>query len=310
MQSFKISLSNGANVAGIHNIPPRSASALTHRPLIIGLHGSTYDCHYFDTDNAHTALIASSAFGVPFVSIDRPGYGGTTSFLPVSENSSFPEETGIWLHRYILPALWSEFGVRNSCNCIVLLCHSLGSMGGIVAAATHAQDRESVYPLGGVIISGLADKLLEAMKENPVREPNVPPEYVLFPRDIKDNLMFPPQTVHPAILKHTDRLNCRSPFAEIESLRTQWLPTWRDQWASHVVAPLMFGLAERDCFFEGTEEHVRDCIAAFRNSVRADGSLIRHAPHCLELSYWSQGWYARCFGFAIECSTSYAAAIQ
>lgn len=166
-------------MAGIHNIPPRSASSLTHRPLIVGLHGGTYDCHYFDADNAHTALLGSSAYGVPFVSIDRPGYGGS-SFLPVPENSSFPEETGIWLHRYILPALWAKFG-DNGCNCIVLLCHSLGSMGGIVAAALHAQDPQSAYPLGGLIVSGLADRLLPSMKENPVRAPNVSPEHVLFP---------------------------------------------------------------------------------------------------------------------------------
>ncbi|GAB1198670.1 hypothetical protein APSETT444_007998 [Aspergillus pseudonomiae] len=279
MQSFRLSLSNGASVAGIHSVPPRSVSSLTHRPLIIALHGSTYDCRYFDADDAHTALLASSAFRVPFISIDRPGYGGSSSFLPIPEDSSFPEETGIWLHRYILPVLWSNFGAQKGCNCIVLLCHSLGSMGGIVAAALHAQDPEPAYPLGGVIISGLADRLLQAMEENPVREPNVPPDHVLFPLDVKDNLMFRARTVHPEILKHTERLNCPSPFPEIESLRKLWLPIWRDKWASHVVAPVMLGLAEQDCFFEGTEEHVRDCIAAFRNSARVDGSLIRNAPH-------------------------------
>jgi len=28
------------------------------------------------------------------------------------------------------------------------------------------------------------------------------------------------------------------------------------------------------------------------------------APHAIELSYWGQGWYARCFGFAMECAAN------
>ena len=305
MQPFKLELSNGATLAGIHALLPRSASSPNRRPLVVGLHGSTYDCHYFDADASHTAYITSSAFGVPFISIDRPGYGGTTSFTR-PEGSSFPKETGAYLHRYILPALWVEYGLPNGCNCVILLCHSLGAMGGIITAAMHAQDNgNALYPLGGVIVSDIGDKLRPEMKENPIREPNIPPDQVSFPIDIKDALMFRPGTVHPDILKRSEQLNSPSPLAEIESLRDEWLPSWRDAWAQYVKAPLMLGLAEEDCFFEGTQGHVRDLVSMFPQSVRVDGSLIRKAPHCLELSYWSHGWYARCFGFAMECSAGF-----
>lgn len=183
MQPFK--LSNGGTLAGIHALPPRSASSLNRRPLVVGLHGSTYDCRYFDADASHTAYITSSAFGVSFISIDRPGYDGTTSFMH-AEGSSFPKETGAYLHRHILPALWLEYGLPNGCNCVILLCHSLGAMGGIVTAAMHAQESSNpLYPLGGVIVSGIGNRLLPAMKENPIREPNIPPDQVLFPVDVK-----------------------------------------------------------------------------------------------------------------------------
>lgn len=75
MQSFHLLLSNGAMLTGIHNIPPHRPP-IKYRPLMIGLHGSTYDCHYFDADANQTAGVASAAFGVPFVSINRPCYGG------------------------------------------------------------------------------------------------------------------------------------------------------------------------------------------------------------------------------------------
>ncbi|EGR52009.1 uncharacterized protein TRIREDRAFT_103772 [Trichoderma reesei QM6a] len=304
MDSFKLDLANGWTLRGISNIPPSSKSPVEYRPLIIGLHGSTYDCRYFDGDARHTALIASNAFGVPFVAIDRPGSGETTSPLPLLSDSNFPQQTGNWLHNLIIPALWSEFGVPNGCNCVVLLCHSLGAMGGIVTGAIHAQDDNPSYLLGGIIASGIGDQLLPEMRENPIREPNVPPHHVRFPLEAKDALMFRPGTVHEDILKHTERLDTPAPFVELESLRDLWVPTWKHGWARHVEAPVMFGMSEQDCFFVGTEEHVKVCVEAFGSSSRVDGSLIKGAPHCMELSFWSQGWYARCFGFAMECSAS------
>jgi hypothetical protein len=68
----------------------------------------------------------------------------------------------------------------------------------------------------------------------------------------------------------------------------------------------MFALVENDPFFEATKQELETCMAAFTSSIRVDGSLINGAPHCMELSYWSQGWYARCFGFAMECSAGIA----
>lgn len=68
----------------------------------------------------------------------------------------------------------------------------------------------------------------------------------------------------------------------------------------------MFALVQDDVFFEATDEQMEICTSALKNSVRVDGSLVKGPPHCMELSYWSQGWYARCFGFALECSASFA----
>ncbi|GKZ78407.1 hypothetical protein AnigIFM56816_001965 [Aspergillus niger] len=308
MQSFTLPLPNNATVAGIHSIPDPNTS-LRRRPLIVALHGGTYDCHYFDGTPDCSASRASIAFGVPFVSIDRPCVGGTSSFLPVPEGSNFNQETGRWLHSYILPALWSKFG--GGCNCIVLLCHSLGVMGGTVAAAMHAQDEKPQYPLGGLIASGMGDKLAPSANSSPppVYE-KVSSDYVSMPADVKDRIMFKPGTCSSEVLAHSDHLNAAMPLVELQQFPTIWLPTWREDWAKHVVAPVMFALVEDDVFFEASEEETRSCTAAFANSVRVDGSLVKGAPHCMELSYWSQGWYARCFGFALECSASLSAVCE
>ena len=227
MQSFHLKLSNDAVVAGIRSIPPSSTSAVDRRPLIVALHGGTYNCQYFDATPTHTASISSAAFGVPFRSIDRPCYGRTSSFLPVPEGSDFNRETGSWLHNYILPALWTEFGVTNGCNCIVLLCHSLGVMGGTVAAAMHGQDEKPLYPLGGMIASGLGDKQSPFMKTAPRLHESVGHDHVLMPLEAKDRIMFRPGTVSQEILNCSEHLSAVSPVAELQDFVQVWFNTWR-----------------------------------------------------------------------------------
>ncbi|WQF85639.1 Putative alpha/beta hydrolase-1 [Colletotrichum destructivum] len=306
MQPFRYTLSNNGTVAGIHCIPPpTSTSSVKHRPLIVGLHGGCYDSQYFDATPDCSASATSTALGVPFVAIDRPSYGGTSSILPIPEGSDFAQETGIWLHRYILPKLWSEIGVPNGCNCIVLLCHSLGVMGGVVAAALHAQNDIASYPLGGLIASGMGDKQSVFTKGDPPSFIPVDANHALFPLDDKDNIMFKPGTVSPEVLEQSERLNAVCPLPETANFVPEWLSIWKEKWAAFVSVPVMFSLVGDDPFFISTEEEVETCVRAFKNSSRVDGSLIKDAPHCVELSRWSLGWYARCFGFAMECSASY-----
>ncbi|KAL6404508.1 hypothetical protein AUP68_13901 [Ilyonectria robusta] len=302
MESFTLLLPNGGTVAGIHNIPPRSESPIQWRPLVVGLHGGGYECHYFDADSKHTASTSSNAYSVPFISIDRPCYGGTSSFLPVPEGSNFITETGIWLHKYILPTLWSKFGIPNQCNCLVLFCHSLGAMHGTAAAAMHGQDERPSYPLGGLICSGIGDVWRPQMYGNSVSEPYDPLGSSSFTLEVKDALMFRPGTVHQDILRLTERLGSPAPLAELASLPASWLPSWKEEWAVHVKAPVMFALVEQEPFFMVSEERAKACGEAFSSCLRVDSSFIMGAPHCMELSYWAQGWYARAFGFAMECS--------
>lgn len=307
MKPFRLTLGNNATLSGIHNIPPPSHSAgPKHRPLLVGLHGGSYSSSYFDADARHTAALPSDALGVPFVAVDRPCYEDSTSLYPLPEGSSFPEEFGRWLHCFILPAVWAGFGA--GCACIVLDCHSLGATGAIIAASTHATEPEEKrgYPLGGMVISGFGSMLGDHVGKLDSRDP--PPKEVVFPPQMKDNMMIPPGTADPEIYKQGERLNKPMPFDERATLFTLWLPTRWKIWAADVKCAVMIGVAERDALWKGTEEHVKDFTAAFPNSVRVDGSLIKGAPHCIELSYWSPGWYARCFGFALECAVSHAIA--
>ena len=63
-------------------------------------------------------------------------------------------------------------------------------------------------------------------------------------------------------------------------------------------------IAGEDFVLTVSEQHVRDFAAAFTKSPRVESGIVLGAPHCIELSRFGQGWYARAFGFALECAVA------
>lgn len=308
MESFKLTLSNQGTVSGAHSILKTTSSLLRNRPLIVSLHGGCYDHQYFDALPGYSASTASNAFGVPFVTIDRPSYGGTSSVLPVPRDSDFTTESAFMMHRFILPRLWSEFGQPNGCNSIVLLSHSLGVIVGVATAALHGRDEQPAYPLAGLIASGMGDTQSASMRGKTVSYPQVDNDHALMAVEGKDAVMFKPGTYDPEMLNESERLNAVAPIPELVEFPTKWMAVWKEKWAPAVKVPVMYSLVDDDPFFVVNQEELDRCVKAFTSSSRAEGSLILGAPHCVELSYWAQGWYAPCFGFAMECSASFDAA--
>lgn len=158
---FSLDLGNGGTLSGIAYVPPTGSTTTAHRPLLVLLHGG--GCHdgYYDVDEAHTASIAAEALSVPVVSIDRPSYRSTSSLFPIPEDSSFHRETGRLEHCYIIPTLWQAYGLTNGCNALVVMSHSMGTPGLLVAASLHSQTVDPVYPLAGLIISGWGSRANE-----------------------------------------------------------------------------------------------------------------------------------------------------
>lgn len=306
MEPFTCNLSNGGTATGICSIPSRTTTTKVpaSRPLIIAIHGGGYSSDYFHADASHTAAIPSKTYAIPFVAVDRPFYGGSTFDGPMPSAANYPQETGAWMHRHVLPALWAQFGA--GCSSIVLLCHSLGCQQGIVAAAMHAKETNPAYPLSGIIGSGLGHRVPPAVAQFPPMVGNSGPDYSSQPVEFRDSMMFSSGTFDPAVLEQSDRLNQMIPVAEANSVSAIWAPCWREAWAAQITVPVMFAFAELDCWFEGTQTHLKECVEAFTKSPRVDGSFVHGAPHCMELSLWSQGWYARCFGFAMECAVTFS----
>ncbi|KAF4417394.1 hypothetical protein FACUT_12241 [Fusarium acutatum] len=287
MEPFKLSLQDGTVLSGISNIPS-SPSTLKHRPLVVGLHGGCYTSHYFDATPEYTVRGISEALSVPFVAIDRPDYRDTTPVGSIREGSSYPEQWGRRLYESILPALWKEYGLPNACTCIVLYCHSLGANGAIVASSLHATSSSPAYPLGGIVISGFGSLLKDTGGH--VSQPDPPPSYLNIPVEVKDKTLLLPGTADEAVYAQSERLDHAIPFEELAALRKSWLGEWKEKWGVNVTVPVMITLAQRDHYWDATEEHLKDFREGFPKSERVDLSIVKAAPHNIELSYWGPGW--------------------
>ncbi|RGP79040.1 hypothetical protein FLONG3_2946 [Fusarium longipes] len=302
MESFSLSLEDGTTLSGIFNIP--SATTKRPLPLIVALHGGCYTSQYFDVTPEYSAKIHSDYLSVPFVAIDRPDYRSSTPVTqPIPEGSSYPEEWGRRLYQYILPALWKEYGVKNACTCIVLHCHSLGSNGALVQASLHATASKTAYPLGGLVISGFGSLLKDSGGHV---SQDQPPTHLNIPVAVKDKTLLFPETADESVFAQSERIDHAIPFEELAALRKSWLTTWKQKWGVNITVPVMIALAGRDHYWDATDEHLKDFAGGLPKSKRVDLSILNNAPHNIELSYWGPGWYARSFGFAMECAVSLA----
>jgi len=160
--------------------------------------------------------------------------------------------------------------------------------------------------LGGISFSGFGTQPA-GPRYRPPPAPGAPaPTVVRFPPEVKDSMMLQSGHAHPEMYKYTEELNHDMPADEIGSLERVWFPRWRDEWAGNLVVPVMVGIGGHDLMWKGTQEHLHDITSAFVKSERVDGSIVGGAPHNMEMSYWAKGWYARVFGFALECAVTYA----
>lgn len=160
----------------------------------------------------------------------------------------------------------------------MLLCHSLGVTGGVVAAAMHADrdgDRDGDnnhggakegqgggYPLGGLIASGMGNTSSTQETIVDVFEPVGPnSEYIKFPVAAKNVVMLNiPGTVADEVLACSEKLDSAMPTIEALRFGEAWMGVWKERWACKVRVPVLVALAQDDPYFLGTEGEVEVCV--------------------------------------------------
>lgn len=277
--------------------------------MICCLHGGSYSASYFDASMDYSIKPYADAHGISVLSINRPGYGGSSPLSPSAADSDTLQDQGKHLHSVVLPALWEMFGQPNGATGFVLYGHSVGSAVAIVAAAQHAASSSPAYPLLGIITSGLG-----------LRDPAVtevakqffsvlPPDLVTntMPPPMKDELMLKPslRLCYPSALELTEKLNHEAPIAEQKAMLFGWDDYWIN-YAKEVRVPNLNGIGDHDSSFLCTEDATRAFAKAFEKSEDLVQRLLPNTPHAIELSKMCKAWYLYCTGFAVECAVRHS----
>ena len=316
MELFTLALPDGRSATGLTSFPTLNNPRPKGLPLIVAIHGGTYTADYYNADEERSIHVPSLALGLPVVAVNRPGYAGVPALPPIPKESSFIQQHGEYLHAILLPAVWKKFGSPRGATSIVLHTHSIGSGVGIVAAALHGlSPSTALYPLSGLITSGIGTQFRETgpnqhrdsvwkQSEELKNGDEVPATY--WPVDVKDQEMLRPQwgLCDLDVIRQSERLNHPLSILEMYDIGRLWQNYWKEKYAPHVKVRHLYCLAEFDNFWNSTQDAVNDYARFFQNSAGLETAVMRNAPHCIELSYMGPAWYAKSFGFAMECAVA------
>ncbi|KAL8709931.1 MAG: hypothetical protein Q9220_005381 [cf. Caloplaca sp. 1 TL-2023] len=315
MEAFSLRISKESVVTGLRT-PALSGEPQKDTPLIVAIHGGSYSAAYYDVGQNNSAAPCSAFFGVPFIAIDRPGYLDSTPLpAPIPEDSSYCQEEGKYLHNEVLPAIWKMYSKEHPVSSIVILAHSLAVPMTIVAAALTAESssKEPSYRLAGIILSGfgttLSTETQEYMGPKLAESPQPDPDRIRFPTLLKDDIMLCGDSTgitSPEVFEHSERLNVTScSQGEWTDGGYLWASYGKERYMQHVKCPVMYALAGEENLWVVNAETLDWFADSFKSSSRVDKGVIPGAPHCMELGRAGRGWYARVFGWAIECGVAF-----
>lgn len=302
MQVFKLHLDDGGVLTGRLSLPPKQL-ATPFTPLVVCLHGGTYDSEYFDASPEYSIGQISGALQISVIAIDRPGYGeGQHHVPPATPEVTYAQQQGRYLNSTILPALWREYQAESGATSIVVMGHSVGAMMATVAVGSYVGTEG--YSLAGLITSGIGvehDPVISERFRNMVT-PDM--QFLSFDAAQKEAMMRPQgrDLADPTAAQSFARLNRPVPVGELLDINTTW-PLYWHRYSHAVKVPLMYGLSEFDGLWTSMPEAVRKYRDAFPSSPRIECGIVPQAPHCIEHSYQNRGWLIRCLGFAMECAT-------
>ena len=318
MHTFCIDLPDGTKVSGRSTCQNSNHSSQTSDnnaaiPLIVCIHGGTFDSSYFDSTPELSIERVTSLLNIPVVAVDRPGYGQTATLGKLEANETWLQESAKRLHNTILPVIWHKFADRA--NSIVLWGHSIGTATTIAIAGLHGQSQEAAgYPLSGLICSAIGSRYKTDMPELMEIMKHITPEG-LWPADLRSKMMLKPQfgLCTPEALSAGLDVKPPAPPAEIDDIVQSFL-SWRRQYSKEVRVPVLYGLPEYDCFWPekslddpGNPEsklvnRLAEFAGTFERSPTVSSGIVLRAPHNIEMSKQARAWAMRCCGFALECA--------
>ena len=262
-------------------------------PLVIALHGGTYNSTYFDIPG-HSLLDNAAGLGVPVIALDRPNYGGSS---PLTSDGSIIAANADVIGQAV-ESIWAEHGTR--CGGVVLIAHSIGG-----AVATTIAATPQPWPLLGLATSGCLVRVPQESAAAWAALPDVP--MIDLPVPLKDQLMFgPPSTYDDAMPAASHPSNTLVPKAELLDITGGWIES-RPEVCARITVPVHHRQGEFDHLWITDQDEVDQYRAGFRAASWVDAKLQPGSGHCIDFHLPSESFQLSQLDFARTVKASVAA---
>ena len=264
-----------------------AATELEGGPLVIAIHGGTYNSRYFDVAG-HSLIESAGRNGIRAIAIDRYGYGET----PFIADMSILGQARA-LSEALVPVWKAHCGKARG---VVLIGHSIGAAITLAIAAAPGE-----LPLLGIAISGIGVRTPGSHSAMWNALPNLPT--VDMPGVIKDQLMFGQPGSFAAHMPAASHVaDAPVPKAELVDI----VGGWQQQAAAVSAAvrvPVHYRQAEHDRLWVVDRSEVDAFAARFTHTPRIDAAMVRDTGHCMDFHTIGSALHLQQLGFAVQCAT-------
>lgn len=257
-------------------------------PLVVALHGGTYNSAYFDI-GGHSLLDNATAKGIPVIALDRPNYMGSS---PLETDGSIIDANAEVIGAD-LGGIWESHG--QGLAGIVLVGHSIGG-----AISTKIAAAAQSWPLLGLAISGC---LVRVPGESAGAWAALPPIPMIdLPVPMKNQLMFgPPETLDDDMPASSYPSNTLVPKAELLDITGGWIQQ-RAEVCGQVRVPVFHRQAEFDHLWVTSQDEIDEFRAGFTTAPSVDTALLPGCGHCIDFHKPSDQFQQAELDFARRCA--------
>lgn len=307
-QTLSLKLADGTVVTGRSFLKqdPHVTLSSPAIPLLVLVHGGSVNCDSFDIDEKHTVRQFSEILGIPVISLNRPGYGGTAPLAssPTANTETYIQKHGRWLHELALPAIWTEFSKTLNISSIVLYGCSVG--GGVATVAGGLAGRSSpIYKLSGLVLSAVGCSPDTAPMSRFFGDSyTITGKVIEIPHEFrKQQAAGPHAALFDTSVFSSNRGESNTTDAEIYDINIQW-PSYWSEYAKDVRVQVLYSVGDADTLWHLNADTMHEFGRTFQNSPWVESRLMTNVPHHIEYSYQCSGFLLRVFGFALECAAA------
>lgn len=265
-----------------------NGTAAAGGPLVLAVHGGTYDSAYFNLPG-RSLLDRAQSNGIAAIAIDRPGYGRSPMLEPAAMDL-FGQAAVLC---ETLDEVWRRFGADS--RGMVLVGHSIGAAIATIVAASKPN-----WPLLGLAVSGVGLRTNPGDHERWQALPDVP--LVEVPDAVKDHVMFGPEGSFDADMPAASHAaDAPAPKAELLSITSAWEPAAAEI-LGKVTVPVHYRQAEHDRLWIVDRGEVERFANALSGSPLVDARLVEGVGHCIDFHRVGPAFQLQQLGFALECA--------